>query len=374
MRSKVREKMHSRLPIWESSSRPLYPKCVWIEGGGYRHFILDHDINKKRRWNHRSKFVPSNQNRATLNAIQESVDSLKLIGCGDNVAKQRPLPSASAEARRNFSARNIKGNGTQHRTVKKAKIKDSKAQKNATTTKEETPESAEIETKPTNDLDDSKNQLTERVLQWLDLAGRDTMLRLESEGSKHASTPPRRIFTTDSLKKSPQLTQLKRSESVHHLSLTFNDDDSQNPNDTQQNPLFGGRSIPSAHHRHGAGAKSLERKQSLQQPAINKRSLLSDAFLGKFDTIDIQSSFDFASSNGGESVGSSAQRRRSDCDGIENQYRLMIRRQILENSCNTQLAKRQLHIFMPKLPKKQFGNLGATDSDSCFSSVLSKLQ
>lgn len=130
----MRPRRHQRKTVfWESSLRPLYPKWVWMAAAGHRHFMLDKvscDINDN------------------LGKKQQSLQCLDVAGIGDsstvNNSDERVINPTS----------NINSIDAGSRPTQKT------VQPNA------------VQQSPPSD-----NQLTGRVLQWLDLAGRTTNVR-----------------------------------------------------------------------------------------------------------------------------------------------------------------------------------------------------
>lgn len=350
-KKKMTRKME-RQPIWEASSRPLYPKCVWVEGAGYRHFILDHDINKKRK-NYQSS--ATTRKAISCDVIEEDMESLKL-NCMSDVKNERRLSNGSDEIDVRNCRRFMRQNRSNFDFIKKQLS-------NQITTKEcpkqlsdigETMQQTKEKSEDNEDINFRKNQLTERVLNWLDLAGRNTLVKPENE-VVNKKLSKRRVCTTESMKKPTLNTApppiLRRADSIHHLSLTFNEDDSylsQMKNNTyMEKPdktlnfgdLFSttyrcSRKFLASRHQ-GVQPKIASATSSKHEPEKRKRN--------------------------------SYKLKKEEYKGIEIQYRAMIQRQILENSCNTQLAKRQLHIFMPNLPKKKL--LLPNNVDDCESTL-----
>lgn len=342
-----------RQPIWEASSRPLYPKCVWVEGAGYRHFILDHDINKKRK-NYQSS---ATRKAISCDVIEDDMESLKL-NCMSDIKNERRLSIGSDEIDVRNCRRYMRQNRSNLNLIKKQLS-------NQITTKELQKLPSEyggfdVQNKEKSDDNDDinfrKNQLTERVLNWLDLAGRNTLVKPEHE-AVNKKLAKRRVCTTESIKK-PLLTLtqpppiVRRSDSIHHLSLTFNEDESylsQARNnsimDREKSLTFG--DLFTSTYR--CSRKFLASRQQGVQPK------LTSAASGKADKCVESDKMKRCKS------------KKEEYKGIEIQYRAMIQRQILENSCNTQFAKRQLHIFMPNLPKKKL--LLPNNVDDCESTL-----
>lgn len=209
-------------------------------------------------------------------------------------------------------------------------------------------------------LDSTKNQLTERVLNWLDLAGKNTLIRTENETCENPALPKRRIFTADTLKTQlrPNLLPLRRSESVHHLSLTLNENEMD---------FYNNKKFFEASSRCNSAIKFGDFFPTAYR--------CSRKFLAHSALKNNKQKTDFVASMKKETILDKDKKRKNlDRDlnlNLENQYKNIIHKQILENSCNTQLAKRQLHIFMPNLPnKKLYSN---TDCESCLSTVVSEM-
>jgi hypothetical protein len=379
---------------------------VWVDGGSYRNFILDHDITRRQR-----DFINLNclSVRRTLSCdgIAEDMQSLKLIG-SSQVKRHRRESNLSdttlfTNQRNNTrisknSAQLIKkefyekfGNkmaideetaiGSDRDYLTQSVIKsDGSYIRGGEGGGVNSNIGSSCDEKRLNDeMDYSKNQLTERVLQWLDLAGRNTSnARNENEIPK-ANQSKRRIFTaSDTHKKktvpqvylSPKHTTvtpiqqappvLRRTESVHHLSLTFNDDVGQLQN--------GGAPVEASAERHALSFGEFF-------PTAYRCSRKFLAYRNGGTKVRNVASANSHNMQQAEHGRKSFQNKPKRIDSIENQYRSMIQRQILENNCNTQLAKRQLHIFMPSLPKKTIvttlPNSTNGDCDSCLSTILS---
>lgn len=365
-------------PIWESSSRPLYPKCIWVEGGSYRNFILDHDISRRRQSFMALDGVPE---RRTLSCdgIEEDLQSLKLIGSSETKRERREsnLSDSTLQTNQRCSwthrnSLNLVKPQLNDRFVSKKRLDEETVLSSDTgQLAQSLIKSDHGEEKVLRDeMDVSKNQLTERVLQWLDLAGRNTIVRNECEIAKR-SHPKWRISTASETHRKMSINQLctspshpptqapaplRRTESVHHLSLTFNEENNYLPQ------------IKSPKETTGANEKTALRFGEFFPTAYR----CSRKFLAyRNGSSKARQTSSAKPDSGRKSFRSKAKRMES----IENQYQSMIQRQILENNCNTQLAKRQLHIFMPNLPKKSMiatlstGNNG--DCDSCLSTILS---
>lgn len=364
-----------REPLWASSSRPLYPKCIWVEGTGHRNFIFDHDSHKRRNvYKSKSESVSKS---SSFHCFEENSKNFKLLGVSD-VTHGQYLTNSLYEIhqRPTIERHPIKTSITNVCLMKKQMHHKNPNRKSEKDTSSSSIKNIDALTQDIKDnhiddgLDLSQNQLTERVLQWLDLAGRQTLVRPESEVVKPNPFAPtsRRIYTAGEHKKHQRHSALKRSESVHHLSLTFNND-SNDTNLMDFNQKFSDADfVPNRSFK-----KIVQAKQNAIGMNVNNLDENNRNDTTAFNNIpSSQSQLDRIN---GKTISSDKNNNKNTManttvENVENQYRVMIQRQILESSCNTQLAKRQLHIFIPKLPKKQI----ITDCDSCLSSSgISKL-
>lgn len=371
-------------PIWESSIRPLYPKCVWVDGGSYRNFILDHDITPRKQLYSSWNSVPERRTYS-CDDIELDMQSLKLIGSSELNRHRRESNLSDStlltghryawaqkhgldliENRHEFDDQM-----TIDEEIMRNSNKDYSSQANGF--KRDASPGYSDEKQLNEEMDHSKNQLTERVLQWLDLAGRNVSTRIECDMQK-LNTSKRRILTASEIqrKKSIQFIHanpkhmtmpsqtpaLRRTESVHHLSLTFNDED------TFQMPAKCASELPTDRPALSFGEFF---------PTTYRCSRKFLAFRNGSSKVRSALSLSARASKEPESGRKPFRNKPKRMESFENQYRSMIQRQILENNCNTQLAKRQLHIFMPSLPKKPIvttSNSGG-DCDSCLSTILS---
>ena len=428
-----------RQPIWESSRRPLYPKCEWVEGAGHRRFVLDHDINKRRKVykNRRNDFSDIMCNLSEEKCVKKSnscdgilvnkMEQLKLVGSSETVRRgsnQSDDVNKNSTVAAKTCRRYERSTGKNNLSLLKKQMKDkfsgrkrmqsvaeaavAVTQRTKSDTNSADGQMSEQYREPTDHSNINRNELAERVLQWLDLAGRRTLLK-HTESGETKNKPQRRIHTTESIKKPKVLNQqplLKRTESLHHLSLIFDENNLEysdmqthrNDQDKNGNSAFGeffpntyrcSRQFLSKrnsshhihHHHHHLLQKQLSRE--LISPTGDAESTIS-----QHSTNSAHSKCDPQRSIENNKLNKSVKSPTTTAPAatttttsikndkiIENQYRTIIQRQILEKSCNTQLAKRQLHIFMPNLPKKcllpSTNNANASNVDECDSSCLS---
>lgn len=404
------EKFH-RQSIWESSRRPLYPKCVWVEANGtkstgYRHIIFDHDIVKRRPTNvflvtamaaratpnwpmtymemHTKLVQPHRAHSFNYGAVSDDdVESLKLIGCAD-IASYGGRPVESSKKLCELSSKKMTNNTTtvcsdDENITNNGRVnaRDLVGALNQTTKSNHRKSiacaAAGIDSR-------EQSQLTERVLQWLDLAGGISIDRNELDdidGKRKSLPSKRRTMTATGVRERKNSIQsvpasLNRRESIHHLSLTFNEDSA---NAMQKYPI---EAIPLGERVSIHFGEFFPATYRCSRKFLSLRSGKAASFDSAHASArTVTTPISQKPMNGSASGKKSNKSKFQKAEQIENQYRAMIQRQILETSCNQHLAKRQLHIFMPNLPKKSSAHLLATTSatgdecESCLSTVLS---
>lgn len=296
--------------------------------------------------------------------------------------------------------------------------------------------------------DPQKNQLTEKVLQWLDKTGKFTRGQTEKANFRMGTLPEisikepdveedeKKVFAKKVLSAENVLRPrskytvppLRRSESVHTLSLTFDDDghvpDPYNGSRCKSAAVKFGDLFPTTYkcskkflslcsRKNSASSgsqNSLKTGKSTSQSEINSMKMtnnneqreetnnsnvisLNNLSLNQSNQAQNNPGMETSNSNPGTSNKKSNRKilRRKDTL-IENQYKHIIHKHILETQCNTQIVKRQLHIFIPKLRKKDTemgqvttgigtggdqNHLKVPDStiecDSCLSTVYSEV-
>lgn len=337
-------------PIWESSRRLLHPKCVWIgsirgvSNGAQRHFIFDHSLTNAYRTrcdsislnshiNNRNTRIEKSQ---SFDTVETKMDGLTIVGAGDRIQNTQSL------------------NALNDRPELIADI----CFENEFYDTLELPENVETITpidisgdnhqitsgmkRISNEIDSSKNLLAERVLQWLDLAGGrggNLSAKRTEHMSKTLNATKRRSVTAKEqrkicteLQQDPEIKpKCLRREPLHQMSMTFNE--VLNVKDLSARNFFGDL-FPTTY-------KCSRKFLTLRRP--------KNSIIDSLEPLDLQSSLPIKSM-ARKSIHTKLKPKRLEyCD---DQYRSLIQREILETSCNTQAAKRQLHIFMPNFPKR----------------------
>lgn len=455
--------------IWESSNRPMFVRSVWLDNEGHRHVLLNQEAPKRRD-------VKSFRRVQTEQATSIE-DSLQCIGIGEvgisgkemhlgvePMVQSDKSPSRKLERgmgklracrkmceKSDISFVSLKHHLTRQKSSKKGKITEIGE---TNTNNEPNHKSEKPEITVSKEDETHKNQLTERVLQWLDKTGKFTSLNpivkreknpllpeinVKSEEEESEATEKfefaKKVMSAENILKPRVKTAapLRRSESVHTLSLTFDDED------LVPNP-YGISRCKSAAIRFGeffpttyrcskkflslcsrktsasSSAQSLNRvSPPLTSASTNNLTNLSElpetanngitpnSIVISLNNLDLNKleettgnrnsqnissgGMEINNNNPGTTGGGSSRRRkilRRKDTLIENQYKSIIQKHILETQCNTQIVKRQLHIFIPKLPKKDKEKQETdllktppplaqdTECDSCLSTVYSE--
>lgn len=372
-------KSDSHRPIWESSRRPLHPKCVWIESigasgglnGGHRHFIFDYNLSNARNEAPSSLNGPFHPGFAlekthSLDAMANKFGALSIIGSSDRMQSNRAFSSFDDDSssleflidKNVFEPLNLPDEGV---SIESMEIR------------KETPSTPSMK-RITNEIDSNKNLLAERVLQWLDLAGgqrgQSSARRSEHIG-KLLNASKRRSVTAKEPRKSmdfdddgPKPKPIRR-EPIRQLSMTFNDEQPTKDIQSLNQAIVSLSFIDLFPATYKCSRKFL----SLRRPKS-----ISD----RLEPLDLQSTVPLKSAKKSTQRHSNKMKPKR-LEYFDDQYRSIIQRQILETSCNTQAAKRQLHIFMPNLPKRclivndgdamstLISPTSARDNDSCLS-------
>lgn len=393
-------------PIWESSVRPLYPKCVWIktpvDSVGSRHFLLDYEIPKCRnsdtygkRFHLNGRFIQKSQ---SYEQTEDDLMSLRLIG--SDVARflksSDLIDSSRFNDHHNGIALAAKDDSEHLMNKQLSDVNENICVAQTPSVKDSTLDHRKDDKHPSLS-DTNKSQLTERVLQWLDLAGRSITNNITDSNINNSNNHIKRrsLIATDldkQTKSSSYFTSIKddliklpikRTESVHRLSLAFNENEAcaspstknlkcDNSIDAKEKLLLNfseffpvtyrcARKFLSAHYLKNKPL-NICKVGSGPMPNTNNHNNINER-----NDSTVNSTTEFRSNL------RKMNRAQKKNENVEIQYRSMIQRQILENSCNMQLAKRQLHIFMPNLPGRMNVAMekaveNNTDCDSIISS------
>lgn len=426
--------------IWESSNRPMFVRSVWLDSEGHRHVLLDEEVRKR-------KDVRSMRRFQTERASSLE-DQLQCVGLSDiGISGKELLPSAAcAETStdnkdRTPSKKFDRGMGKlracrkmceksdisfvslkHHLTRQKSNRKGRPNAETAETSEEHANKSGQDASAFKED-ESQKNQLTERVLQWLDKTGKFTSISPVVRKEKIVALPEinvkdnegedeweatekfefaKKVMSAENILRPRHKTAvpLRRSESVHTLSLTFDEDDlAPNPygiSRCKSAALRFGDFFPTTYKcskkflslcsrktSASSSAQSLNNRVSPPSTSTSannltnlnelpetttKSGIATNSIVISLNNLDLNKLEENCGMAGNRNsqnntaagmeinnnTGSSRRKkilRRKDTL-IENQYKHIIHKHILETQCNKQIVKQQLHIFIPKLPKK----------------------
>lgn len=420
-----------RSTIWESSKRPMFIKSIWMDNEGYRHVILNQNEQQK----HENRMLRMKPRRSVSQQLltsspamsqssfetfttndDESQKSLQLTGSCDIMVPQKqsdlnqkndiklcrknvPKDKVMNELRKQL---NCGGYGCNKKQFRSNKSTDDRKI------------DSELNEDKTDDLDLSTNKLTERVLQWLDLTGSN--LFIKDDINENRKRPDTEALLKNFEKQSAKpISILRRSESVHHLSLTFDSPTSSSseefPNPTIHNrcqsaAIKFGDFFPTTYKcskkflSNSSLKKSASSLYTSSQQSINKLASENDeetnqlnSFYANENSIKRQTSISLKSPTTSTLKTKQSTINQTSVppppparpltrrDTLENQYKAIIHRHIYETTCNPQIVKRQLHIFIPKMPNRtkivnaNGSTVGgaANDCESCLSTIMSEI-
>lgn len=335
--------------FWESSTRPLYPRWVWLEAIGQRHFILDNSAADVMQLSRRASLNTPRPRRPTTE--QHSGSSRR-----------------AAASRRLSSQSDTRANDKRTQQQRKPPAQEASTKHNGTAAVQSTPP-LERTTKS------QPNPLTDRVLQWLDLAGRRTST-VNSDGSDTvASKLPHRRITTAQAQTAPSRTAsslLRRTESMHQLlpptgessTITF----------VQPTVVAGPPQTSATVQRPPSHTAATTISEFLPLAYRCYRAFSAQRIAAHIPNVVLPSLTGGAAAAAATTTAVSTQamparrphypRRRRPANApphkyapvpahIEQQYQELIQRKLHESvPFNVAAARRQLHIFMPNLPDK----------------------
>lgn len=332
-------------PIWESSQKPLHPKCVWIDSfgasnSGRRHFIFDYNIANGHLSYAKSVYCSCNNSSASTTRQLGSatkVNGTKLYDTS-NCAKNESTKPATYEC--------PKVHSRQQDIISNTNSNSGDLIANENQIRQQFGDSGEIKS---FDIESEQNFLVNRVLQWLDLAsGRNLPVIKRSEYiektlekfKKRSSTAKETAARDGSPMREVNSKRRIQREPIRQLSMVFDDSDlmrNESREATTGGSLNFGSIFPVTYR---CSKKFLSLRRSATVPT-KPTDLI--------DTEPLRSTTAATAKPEQRTKKKLLNKRHKikRIDFVDDQYRAMIERQILEQSCNIQIAKRQLHIFMP---------------------------
>lgn len=379
---------HLAQPYWASSQRLLHPKCVWVECfGSYRHFIFDRSMSQYKK-----KMELLSQGELKIGSI--TATSTGIASRKQAIAYERfksldlnqndyltIIGSADLKLNRKKEIR-YDNPHSRHETILEPIqwLNDTSSEFELSSIQSSNTDIQQLN----NEIDLCNDLLAERVLQWLDLAENNnrTMCIKRNESIEKPMTK-RHSFTAKETTKSTESQPSPRRESIHHLFIKF-DENTVNVIQTDDIIPMSNGSVKLRFDQFFPTTYRCCRKfLSLRRTHVpeklfdfNNNSTDHNSVLMLETNPHERKPMEMANQKQKQSGKFGVGKSKWVTGYFDDQYHSMIQRQILETSCNTQLAKRQLHIFMPNLPKKcsndsQPNSRSANDCDSCISSHVS---
>lgn len=364
-------------PIWESSQKPLHPKCVWVDSfgasnSGRRHFIFDYSISTDHISYAKSVFCSCNNS---------NLSTTRQLG---SAAKINGTKLYESNRRNNSEIETTKHTAHEiQKSTPKSSEMSLRTETLETCSSDEMIKSiskspAELKNVKPLDVESEHNFLANRVLQWLDLASgrnlpvlkRSVYIEKTLERFKKRSLTAKETARDGSPQRDPNTKQRIQREPIRQLSMVFDDSDAvrsesrdTNANSTGSSLNFG--NIFPVTYR--CSRKFLSLRRSITVPAK------ANDLIDPMDTLATVTTASKQEQRTKKKL-SSKRHKIKRIDYVDDQYRAMIERQILEQSCNIQMAKRQLHIFMPMSDtEKSISNSVPSDLDTMRLSARSNI-
>ncbi|XP_017081564.2 uncharacterized protein LOC108114902 [Drosophila eugracilis] len=176
-------------PIWESASRPLFVRSVWQEAIGRRHFILDYEPRQRQRWKRQKTRLRGNYQQTQSceiyeQSLEDSVeyldDYLLLDATKLTLQQQQSLPTLGGRPGPGYSTT---GGGSRHNSrqskrrawlLSRGRTYNMDLHVDHQSRRSSLQDATSTLTTTTNNPED---RLAERVLHWLDLAGRTDIVK-----------------------------------------------------------------------------------------------------------------------------------------------------------------------------------------------------
>lgn len=288
-----------------------------MTGPTIRHFIFDYNLSNSYRSQHetqptRSNIHPISEKSQSFERIERHVNDMSVVGLADKLPSERfsEVGTVINPIFDNSMVEPVEKSDNELELVKSFHMLL------------ETPSTPGM-IRLSNIINSSKNLLAERVLQWLDLAsGRS--IRGKSNSKSVLNTVKKKPAAAYETQKEVSGKPKACRDLVHQLSMTFNEGNTKDLSNRKISPNF---------------ARKVLSLRKIKNTPDELDPLILHPLLG------------LKSSKRLVPIKNSSPKTKQ-IEYFEDQYQSIIHRQMLESSCNTQLAKRQLHIFMPNLPRR----------------------
>lgn len=362
--------------LWESSERPMYIKTVWVDG--FRHAILTHDdpyllkLNAKKKRPHSSASCAGKSNydskftnrKFRKTRLSENEDQL-----GECLKKLNFVINNNRTSVKNkFTLKNENKN-QEHIEELNLKLLETESEDelvlkaNAQRLNEfDTSRSkfAEMKTVRSNrtartENNNENHELSERVLQWLDLAGKNDILLPEKETTRVSQ--PRHSWHDIQKRNTNQQTKFKTMTDFK---------------DTKEKTLESAKSDASAKDKVQTVSGVIDRHDfyvttpanTIENYARQSRNVKdTPRNLAKKPKEPLNKAKNIEPKT---NVQETREKVANEIQAMEKQYADLINKKIIPNY-NKQVYKRQVHIFVPTVPKKSVASTATSRTDSLIS-------
>lgn len=323
--------------LWQSSQRPMYVRTVWV--GDYRHAILTHDdpylLKLKRRRPHSSASCTINKYKSSRlsqysDDLPNSLRKLNLIiSSGKTRISSRQRPATSCEEVENLDLEDLDQESENGLIVKANKQPLIETNRSSSESLDSNMRHLRANKTARGEVQEN-TELSERVLQWLDLAGKIDLLAPNNvERMTHQRHSWPELQSRHNLVKSKTTIDVRRE---------------------------GGRTTPKGGDiskaqqsaiidRHDfyvpASANTIENyaRQSRNAKITPRHETKIKDNLNKTKARDLRTN-----------VIETRQKVIFEKNAVEKQYTEMLNKKLIPDVSKN--SKRQVHIFMPDLPKK----------------------
>ncbi|XP_047029986.1 uncharacterized protein LOC124637515 [Helicoverpa zea] len=320
--------------LWQSSQRPMYVRTVWV--GGFRHAILTHDdpylLKLKRRRPNSSASSTSHNKSSRLSPpsddLQDCLRKLNLVLTSDKSRiNQRPATSGDIE--------HLNLHGVDQDFDDELYVKASPQPLNESHISNYDSLNINMRTLRANKTaraDSKENtELSERVLQWLDLAGKIDLLAPENV---ERMSQPRHSWPE--LQRRHNLSKSKTANDIHKEAGRTSPKGGDSPKAQQSG------AIDRTDFYVPTSANTIENyaRQSRNVKSTPRQEI----------SVKIKDNHNKKSRDLKTNVTETRLKVINEKTAIEKQYADMLNKKLIPDVSKN--PKKQVHIFMPELPKK----------------------
>ncbi|KOB75075.1 Uncharacterized protein OBRU01_08134 [Operophtera brumata] len=326
--------------LWQSSQRPMYIRTVWVDG--FRHAILTQDdpyllkLAKRRRPNSSSSFSSTKNTNSRL-SHHEDKNQRKLdlvVKSGKSIITKRPKSSHEEVEKLNLS--DIDQDSDEELMVKASpQVLNESGRHIIDMNNYRANKTARTDTK-------ENTELSNRVLQWLDLAGKVDLL---APGNNERLAQPRHswpeIQRRHNLLKSKTALDIRVKEAKMYSPKACDSPKAQQNIDRHDFYVPTSANTIEKYARQSRNIKITPQNENQPQPKARENNKIKPRETKP-------------------NVTETRQKVASERNAVQKQYAELVSKKLIPDvSKNT---KKQVHIFIPDMPKKPTANISATTS------------